>query len=107
MGSTARNHFPNSLTANMILTGYNIELWKHVQRQFIIYGLSQDKLNNDEKAQTIKRNREAALNHIYKDLGWAKMPDWAYKRWLDGVNQLANKKQHLVRKRQLEQQFKK
>jgi len=105
MAVTAREHFPNSLTANMIYAGYNLELWKHIQRQYSLFNLDEAGLNHDSKAQTIRQNKDAAVNHIYQDLGWTKMPDWAYKKWLDGVNQLANKRQHLVRKRQLEQQL--
>lgn len=105
MALTAKDHFPNSLTANMILAGYSLELWKHVQRQYSTFRKSQADLDNDYQAQAIKQNSEKALNHVYQDLGWAKMPEWAYKKWLDGVNQLANKRQHLARKRQIEQQL--
>lgn len=105
MAVTARDHFTNSLTANMIYAGYSLELWKHIQRQYGLFNLDEARLNDDVSAQAIKQNKDAAVNHIYQDLGWTKMPDWAYKKWLDGVNQLANKRQHLVRKRQLEQQL--
>jgi hypothetical protein len=107
MALTARDHFPNSLTANMIYAGYNLELWKHIQRQYGLFNLDEAQLNNDGRAQAVKQNKDAAVNHIYQDLGWTKMPDWAYKNWLDGVSQLASKRQHLVRKRQLERQLNK
>jgi hypothetical protein len=107
MALTARKYFPKSLTANMILTGYNHELWKQVLRQYEVLGLSETQLSNDETAQAIKRSKEESLNYLLRDLGYAEMPDWAYQKWLDGVNELSNKKQHSVKKRQLEQQLRK
>jgi hypothetical protein len=107
MAVTAKQHHPNSLSANMLLVGYTHALWKHVLRQYDVYDLSDEQLAKDEKAQTIKRNKELAYNYLMKDLGYAKMPDWAYQAWLKGVNELANKQQHIVRKRQLEHQLNK
>jgi hypothetical protein len=89
----------------MIMTGYANELWKNVQRQYQVYNLPVVQLTNDERAQEIKQTRDNLLNHLYKDLGWSKIPDAAYKQWLDGVNELALKRQHIVRRRQLEQQL--
>jgi hypothetical protein len=107
MASTAKEHHPNSLSANMLLFGYSNELWKHVKRQYEVYGSSEIDLQNDETAQTIKRNKEEAYNYLMKNLGYSKMPDWAYEKWLKGVNELANQKKHIVKRRQLEQQLNK
>ena len=107
IATTAREYHPNSLSANMLLVGYSHELWKNVLRQYDVYGLSDNQLQNDEKAQAIKFNKDVTYNHLMKDLGYAKMPDWAYQVWLKGVNELANKQQHIVRRRQLEQQLNK
>jgi hypothetical protein len=103
MAMTAREHFPNHLTANMIVAGYTQDLWRNVQRQYAMHRLPETQLNNDQDAQLIKKAKEESYNHLVKDLGWSKMPDWAYKKWLEGVNKLANKKQHMIRKRQFEQ----
>ncbi len=105
MALTANEYAPNDVTSNMIMTGYANELWKNVQRQYQVYNLPADQLTNDEKAQAIKQTRDKLLNHLYKELGWSKIPDAAYKKWLDGVNELAIKRQHIVRRRQLEQQL--
>lgn len=107
MALTAKEHFPKSLTASMIVTGYSHELWKHVQRQYAVLGLSDSALVKDEKAQAIKLNREKAINYLKKDLGYDEIPDWAYKQWLDGVNEMAKQRQSIVRRRQLEQQLRK
>jgi hypothetical protein len=105
MALVANEHAPNDITSNMIMTGYANELWKNVQRQYQVYNLPVVQLTNDERAQEIKQTRDNLLNHLYKDLGWSKIPDAAYKQWLDGVNELALKRQHIVRRRQLEQQL--
>ncbi|GHM98871.1 hypothetical protein WSM22_03610 [Cytophagales bacterium WSM2-2] len=105
MALTARENFPKSLTANMIVAGYTQELWKDILRQYDVFSLNETQLANDQKAQSIKKAKEAAKNHLLKDLGYAEMPQWAYKQWLDGVNKLANKKQHVVKRRQLEHQL--
>jgi len=107
MALTANEHAPNDITSNMILAGYTNELWKNVVRQYQVYNLPEVQFTNDEKAQAIKQTRDKLLNHLYKDLGWSKIPDAAYKKWLDGVNELAIKRQHIVRRRQLEQQLNK
>lgn len=105
MALTANEHAPNDITSNMIMTGYANELWKNVVRQYQVYNLPEAQFTNDEKAQAIKQTRDKLLSHLYKDLGWSKIPDAAYKKWLDGVNELAIKRQHIVRRRQLEQQL--
>ncbi len=107
MALTANKHFPNDITSNMIMTGYTHELWKNVVRQYQVYNLPESQLKNDKQVQEIKQARDKLLNHLYKDLGWAKIPDEEYKKWLDGVNQLAIKRQHIVKRRQLEQQLNK
>lgn len=107
MAATANKYYPNDITSNMIMTGYTHQLWKNIERQYTVHGLTKTQLSNDEKAQQIKQVRDKLLDHLYKDLGWAKIPDDEYKKWLDGVNELAIKKQHIVRKRQLEQQLNK
>lgn len=105
VASTAREYHPNSLSANMLLVGYSHELWKHVLRQYDVHGLSDSQLQNDKNAQAIKRNFDAAYNHIMQTLGYAKMPSWAYEQWLNGVNEAAKRQQHIVKKRQLEHQL--
>ncbi|MBS1506085.1 MAG: hypothetical protein JSS79_05530 [Bacteroidetes bacterium] len=105
MAQTAHIYSPKSLTANMLVTGYANELWKNVVRQYQVLGLSEKDLAADDTAQQIKKQQDAAYRHIMKDLGYAKIPDWAYKQWQDGVNRLAAKQQHLVKKRQLEHQL--
>jgi hypothetical protein len=105
MALTAREYSPNSLTANMIVAGYHHDLFQNVLRQYAVYGLSEKEFNNDKEVQAIKRNKEISAKNLYQNLGWSKMPEWAYKQWLDGVNGLAIKKQHIVKKRQLEQQL--
>ena len=107
MAVTAKEHDPNSLDANMLLVGYTHALWKHVLRQYHVYGLTDQQLQDDEKAQAIKKNSEATYSYLMKDLGYAKIPAWAYQAWLNGVNEMANQRQHIVRRRQLEQQLNK
>lgn len=107
MALIAKEYSPKSLTANMLLTGYSRDLWNHVLRQYEVFQLSDAQLAQDEKAQLIKKQKDASYDHLLKDLGYAKIPEWAYKKWLDGVNQLANKKQHIVKRRQLEHQLNK
>jgi hypothetical protein len=105
MALKAREHFPNHLTANMIVAGYTRDLWHNVLRQYEINRLPEAQLDEDSDAQLIKMAKEQSYHHLVKDLGWAKMPDWAYERWLDGVHQLEKRKQHIVRRRQLEHQL--
>lgn len=105
MAMTANRYSPNDLTANMILAGYSQDLYNHVLRQYDVFHLSEAQLAGDEQAKTAKDAMQAAVDHVTKDLGYSKMPDWAYQQWLDGVNNLANKQQHIVRRRQLEQQL--
>lgn len=105
MAILAKEHHPNSLSANMLIVGYSHELWKHVVRQYQINGLSEAQLQNDEDAQAIKKNKEEAYDHLMRNLGYSKIPDWAYKAWLNSVNELANQRQHIVKRRQLEQQL--
>lgn len=105
MAMAANKYFPNDITSNMIMTGYTNELWKNVVRQYQVYNLPEERLEKDEYAQAIKQAKDQLLNHLYKDLGWDKIPDAVYKKWLDGVNELAIKRQHIVRRRQLEQQL--
>jgi len=105
MANTAKEHFPNSLTANMLLFGYSNELLKNVERQYSIYGLSEQQFQQDEKAQAIKQNRKLLYDHLMKTLGYAKMPEFAYQAWLNTVKESSNRNQHLIRKRQLEQQL--
>jgi hypothetical protein len=105
MATTAKQYFPKSLTAHMIYAGYHRDLWNNVLRQYDVLQLSDDKFNSDEQAKAIKLEAEAAASYVRKDLGWKEIPDWAYKNWLDGVNKLANRDQHIVRRRQLEQQL--
>jgi len=107
MAKTAKKYAPKNLTAHMIYAGYYKDLWQNVLRQYDMFRLSEDKFNSDEEAQVIKQKAESAVQYIKRDLGWKEMPDWAYKNWLDGVNELANRNQHLVRRRQLEQQLNK
>ncbi|MFM7857315.1 MAG: hypothetical protein ACKO96_36695 [Flammeovirgaceae bacterium] len=103
---TARQYSPKSLTASMIVAGYAKAVWTNIQRQYETLGLGNAKLLSDTTAMAIKSQKEKAVNFVLKDLGYAEVPDWAYKQWLDGVNQLAMKQKHLVKRRQLEQQLK-
>jgi hypothetical protein len=106
MANTAKQYAPKNLTAHMIYAGYYKDLWTNILRQYDMFRLSEEKFNGDEQAKAVKLKAELAVQYIKKDLGWKEMPDWAYKRWLDGVNELANRDQHIVRRRQLEQQLK-
>jgi hypothetical protein len=105
MATTAKQYSPKNLTAHMIYAGYYKDTWQNILRQYDMFRLSDDKFNSDEQAKAIKQKAELAVQYIKKDLGWKEMPDWAYKRWLDGVNELANRDRHIVRRRQLEQQL--
>ncbi len=107
MATTAKLYDPNSLDANMLLAGYTHALWQHVLRQYKVYGLSDQQLNDDINAQAIKKNKIATYNYLMKDLGYAKIPNWAYEAWLNGVNEMTIQRQHIVKRRQLEQQLKK
>jgi hypothetical protein len=71
-----------------------------------MHNLGDAKLNSDTTAMAIKKHRQKAIDFLKRDLGYAEVPDWAYKQWLDGVNQIATRKQHLVKRRELEQQLK-
>lgn len=105
MSNMALQHFPNSLTAHMMQVGYYKTLWEKIQSQYAESDKSKDEFLADDKARRIWDQRVGSVDHIKQNLGWKKMPDWAYQAWLEGVNQLANKKQHEVKKRQLEQQL--
>ncbi|HEV8513178.1 MAG TPA: hypothetical protein VGQ59_07865 [Cyclobacteriaceae bacterium] len=105
MATTAKQYFPRNLTANMIYAGYYNDLWNNIVRQYESFQMPKDKFNNDEQARTIKQKAEAAVSYVKRDLGWKEMPDWAYKKWLEGMNNLANKGQHIIRRRQLELQL--
>lgn len=107
MATTAKQYFPKNLTAHMIYAGYYKDLYQNIQRQYEVSRLPEEKFNNDEQARAIKQQALSAVKYVKEDLGWKEMPDWAYKKWLDGVNELANRDQHIIRKRQLEQQLNK
>ncbi|GAA5039220.1 hypothetical protein GCM10011506_38130 [Marivirga lumbricoides] len=106
MAMTAKDYFPNSLTANLIIAGYYKDLFNNVLRQYSTYNLTQQALDNDKDAQLINSLRNGAVDYIFKDLGYAKIPDWHYEAWLSGVKEAAKVQQHLVKRRQLEQQIK-
>ena len=105
MALTAKDHFPNSLTANNIIAGYYRDLFKNVLRQYRVHNLPQNDLDNDKNAQAINDLRIKAFEHVYNDLGYAKIPDWHYEAWLSGVNEAAKIRQHIVKRRQFEQQL--
>jgi hypothetical protein len=105
MAETAKEYFPKNLTANMIYAGYYKDLFLNIQRQYDVHRISADKFNKDEQAKAIERKALSEIQYLKKDLGWTEIPDWAYKEWLDGVNESARRKQHLVKRRQLEQQL--
>ncbi len=107
MALTARANSPTDLTANMIVAGYSQDLHNHILRQYDVLQLTEDDLANDVNAQAIGMELKKAVQHLKKDLGYAEMPDWAYKKWLDGVKELAQRQQHIVRRRQIEQQLNK
>jgi hypothetical protein len=104
---TARTYSPNDLTANMIVAGYSQDLYNHILRQYDVLRLSEEDFANDDNARAIGIDLKKAVQHLKKDLGYAEMPDWAYKKWLDGVKELAQRQQHIVRRRQMEQQLNK
>ena len=105
MATVAKQYAPNDLSANMLMFGYHRALHQNIVRQYEVFGLSKAEFENDEKRKQVEKNMYASHDRLKKELGYAKMPDWAYKQWLDGVNALAQQQQHLVRKRQLEQQL--
>lgn len=105
MARLSKEFAPTDLSANMLLFGYYRELHKNVLRQYEVFQLPKSDLDKDEKAKAIEASMFQAYDFLKKDLGYSKMPDWAYKQWLDGVNSLAQKQQHLTRKRQLEHQL--
>ena len=105
MALTAKEYFPNSLTANMIVAGYFQDLCNHLKRQYGLYGLTQEAFSKDQRAQALNKARNEAVDHVLVDLGYEKIPDWHYQIWLESINELARKKQHLVKRRQLEQQI--
>ncbi len=106
MATTAKEYFPKNLTANMIYSGYYKDLYLNIIRQYNVYQLPEDKFNNDEQLKSIEQKALSAVQYVKKDLGWTEIPDFAYKKWLDGVNESARRQQHLVKRRQLEQQIK-
>ena len=101
----SKQYAPNDLSANMLMLGYKRDLYQNILRQYDVFNLPKADFDNDEKRKRIENEMLAAYDRLKKDLGYAKMPDWAYKQWLDGVNKLAQKQQHAVRLRQLEQQL--
>lgn len=105
MAETAKKHFPKNLTANMIYAGYYKDLYMNILRQYDTYRISEDKFNNDEQRKAIEQRALTEVQYLKRNLGWTEIPDWAYKKWLDGVNESARRKQHLVKRRQLEQQL--
>jgi hypothetical protein len=105
MAETAKKYFPKSITANMIYAGYYKDLYLNVLRQYDMYQLSEDKFNNDEQRKALEQRALTEIRYLKRDLGYAEIPDWAYKQWLDGVNESARRKQHLVKRRELEQQL--
>jgi hypothetical protein len=105
MAETAKKYFPKNLTANMIYAGYYKDLYQNVIRQYNVYQLPEEKFNTDKQLAAIEQQTLAAIQYVKRDLGWTEIPDWAYKKWLDGVNESARRKQHLVKRRELEQQL--
>lgn len=105
MALTAKDHFPNSLTANSIIAGYYKDLFNNVLRQYSTYNLTQKELDNDKNAQAINNLRNNAIEYIYNDLGYAKIPEWHYEAWLSGVKEAAKIQQHIVKRRQFENQL--
>ena len=105
ISNTALKYFPNSLTGHMIQVGYYKALWSHVESQYQKSQKTQEQFQADKKAGYVWDQRIGSDDHIKKNLGWSKMPDAAYEAWLEGVNELANQRQHQVRKRELEQQI--
>ena len=105
MALTAKEYFPNSLTANSIIAGYYKDLFNNVLRQYSVHNLTQKDLDRDKNAQAINSLRNEAVEYLYQDLGYAKIPDWHYEAWLSGVNEAAKIQQHIVKRRQLEQQL--
>lgn len=106
MANTAKQYAPKNLTGHMIYAGYYKDLWNNILRQYDMYRLSEDKFKSDEQAKAIRQKAVEAVQYVKKDLGYREIPDFAYKKWLEGVNELARRNQHLVRRRQLEQQIK-
>jgi hypothetical protein len=105
MAETAKQYFPKNLTANMIYAGYYKDLYWNVVRQYEVHRINKKIFDNDEQAKAIEQRALSEIQYLKKDLGWEEIPDWAYKKWLDGVNESARRKQHLVKRRQLEQQL--
>jgi hypothetical protein len=105
MAETAKKYFPKNLTANMIYAGYYKDLYLNVLRQYDTYQLSREQFDNDVQRKELEQKALAEIQFLKRDLGWTEIPDWAYKRWLDGVNESARRKQHLVKRRELEQQL--
>ncbi len=106
IGGMIVHYFPNNLNGNALMYGYYKTLSRFVSQQYKQHDLSENDLDKDENAQRVLVSEKGAATRITKRLGWREMPDWAYKAWLDGVNEIAAQRQHLVRKRQLEQQLK-
>jgi len=105
MAETAKKYFPKSITANMIYAGYYKDLYMNILRQYDMYQLSEDKFNNDEQRKVLEQRALNEIRYLKRDLGYAEIPDWAYKQWLDGIKESARRKQHLVKRRELEQQL--
>ncbi|MFN7604063.1 MAG: hypothetical protein ACK5R0_21935, partial [Bacteroidota bacterium] len=105
MAETAKKYFPKNLTANMIYAGYYKDLYWNVVRQYEVHKISKEKFDSDEQLKAIEQRALAEVGYLKTNLGWTEIPDWAYKKWLDGVNESARRKQHLVKRRELEQQL--
>jgi hypothetical protein len=90
----------------MIYAGYYKDLYLNILRQYEVYRISEDKFNNDQQRKQIEQQAFNAVRYVKKDLGFTEIPDFAYKKWLDGVNESARRQQHIVKRRQLEQQIK-
>jgi hypothetical protein len=105
MAETAKKYSPKKLTGHMLYAGYYQDLYKNILRQYDVYQLTEDQFNNDEQRKEIEQQELKAIQYVKRDLGWTEIPDWAYKKWLDGVNESARRKQHLVKRRELEQQL--
>lgn len=106
MAMISKHYAPNDLSANMLMLGYKKDLLQNIVRQYDVYKLSKAEFDNDMQRKEVEKEMYAAYDRLKKDLGYTKMPDWAYKQWLEGVDELAKKQQHIVKKRQLEQQLK-
>lgn len=68
----------------MIYAGYYKDLYLNIIRQYNVYQLPEDKFNNDQQLKSIEQKALSAVQYVKKDLGWTEIPDFAYKKWLDG-----------------------